>query len=122
MSVERREVRLPSPSQYSASQLLSDSDSSGDGRSIEVDTRIVLKSAVDSPVCSSTRCEKVSSKSLSQFVGLVSVLAGVVSERVEVVPAQSEGREVTGVKSGGGYCVTVVYSVSLSTHSQSSVW
>ena len=91
MSVERQ-VRVASPSQYSVTQPLSDSDGGGDSWSIEFDAVIVLRSAVDSPVCSSTRCEKVSSKSLSQFVGLVSVLAGVVSERLEVVPAQSEAR------------------------------
>ena len=72
---------------------------------------IVLRSAVDSPVCSSTRCEKVSSKSLSQFVGLVSVLAGLVSERLEVVPAQSEGR----VKSFGDSSQLTFGDSSLST-------
>ena len=91
VSVERQ-VRVASPSQYSVTQPLSDSDGGGDSWSIEFDAVIVLRSAVDSPVCSSTRCEKVSSKSLSQFVGLVSVLAGLVSERLEVVPAQSEAR------------------------------
>ena len=91
VSVERQ-VRVASPSQYSVTQPLSDSDGGGDSWSIEFDAVIVLRSAVDSPVCSSTRCEKVSSKSLSQFVRLVSVLAGLVSERVEVVPAQSEAR------------------------------
>jgi hypothetical protein len=96
---------------------VSDSDGGADIRSRELDGVSVLRSAVVSSVCLSTFCKKVDSKSLSLLVRLVSVLVGLVSDRFELVPAQSEGRRVTGVKSSGGYCVTWFYSVPVSTHS-----